>query len=126
MRTFTAGELVRMRAVQDGAMQDTCRVLAYSSTPDAYNNPEATYTPGPEISCGLEMVSPDEVQASGHVPLIDALIRLPIDTILDERDRIQVTKQYGETLDTALTFEIVGPARRGPSGLYLDLKLVTD
>ena len=115
-----------MRSVQDGAMQDTCRVLAYSSTPDAYNNPEASYTPGSEMPCGLEMISPDELQASGHVPVIDAHIRLPIGTTLDTRDRIQVTKRYGETLDTALTFEIAGPAKRGPSGLYLDLKLTTD
>lgn len=126
MRDFSAGELSRMRDVQESAMQDTCVVLAYSSSADAYGNPTATYTAGSAISCGLELVDPDEEQASGEVPTIDARLRLPMGTTIDERDRIRVTHRYGEALSSAQTFEIEGPVKRGPSGLVLDLRVVDD
>jgi len=126
MRDFTSAELTRMRSTQDAAMQDTCQVLVYSSAADGYGNPSPTYTAGDAIACGLELVSPSEKQASGDVPVIDARLRLPIDTTIDERNRIQVTHRYGEELDTAQIFEIEGPVKRGPSGLVLDLRLSDD
>jgi hypothetical protein len=126
MRSFTTTELTRMQSSQETAMQDTCQVLAYSSTTDAYNNPVPTWTPGAAIACGLEHLDPEEVQDTGLVPLIEARVRLPLDTALDAlgRDRIRVTHRYGAALVTAQEFEIVGPPRRGPSGLVVDLHTV--
>lgn len=106
-------------------MQDTCLILAYSSTTDTYGNPVAYYAPGDATSCGLEHVNPREVQASGEVPVIQARLRLPIDTSIDERDRVQITHRYGGAV-TAQTFEIVGPVKRGPSGIVLNLRMVDD
>jgi hypothetical protein len=119
MLPFTAAELSQMRETQDDAMQDTCYVLAYSSTTDGYGNPTATYTAGSALICGVEMVRPDEQQASGNVPRVDALIRLPLATALDPRDRIRVSKRYAETV-TSVDYELVGPAKRGPSGLVVE------
>lgn len=106
-------------------MQDTCQVLVYSSADDAYNNPSPTYTPGSAISCGVELVGPDEVQESGEVPVIDARIRLPINTTIDARDRIRVTHRYGEDV-TDEDYEIEGPVQRGPSGLVVTCRVVTE
>ena len=126
MRDFSAGELERMRDTQEAAMQDTCRVLAYSSIDDTYNYPVPSYAAGDAMDCGLEMVDPEEIQGEGQVPEIDARIRLPLGTTYGPKDRIEVTHRYGEALTKSLVFEIVGLARHGPTGLVLDLRLVTD
>ena len=90
MRHFTTTELTRMRSTQDGAMQDTCRIGAYTSTDDAYNLPSVTYVYGNTVVCGLDLLRPDEQHASGEVPVIHAKLRLPLATTIDERDRIRV------------------------------------
>jgi hypothetical protein len=126
MRHFTATELTRMRSTQDGAMQDTCRIGAYTADDDAYNLPDVTYVYGDEVICGLELMRPAEEQASGEVPVIDAILRLPIDTEIDERDRVRMEQRYNEALTVPQVFEIEGPVKRGPSGLRLDLRLVDD
>lgn len=107
-------------------MQDTCRILAYSASSDGYGNPDPSYTPGAATPCGVEHVDPREVAGTGEVPLIDARIRLPLETALDERDRIQVTHRYGEELTSAQVFEIAGPVKRGPSGLVVEARLADD
>lgn len=113
-----------MRATQDSAMQDTCHVLVFSSSGDDWGNPDSTYTPGDALECGVEHVAPSELQESGNVPEIDARIRMPIDTVLDPKDRIRVTYRYGEALGTSQDFEIVGPVTLGPSGLVVECALV--
>jgi len=124
MRVFSAGELARLRGTQEGAMQDTCVIHAYSSTTDAYGNPTPAYTPGAALACGLEHVRPDEVQGSGEVAVIDAHLRLPLGTGLDTRDRVEITHRYGEALAASQMFEVVGPVKRGPSGLVVELAIV--
>ena len=131
MRHFTSTELTRMRGTQDGAMQDVCRIGAYTSDDDAYNLPDVTYVYGVEVICGLELDPPGmrgelEIQASGEVATIDARLRLPLDTTIDPRDRIRIEQRYNEDLTTAQVFEIEGPVKRGPSGLVLDLRIVDD
>ena len=126
MRHFTATELTRMRSTQDSAMQDVCRVGAYTSTDDGYNLPTVTYVYGTEQICGLDLMRPDEQHASGEVPVIDAVLRLPLATVIDERDRIRIEERYNEALTTPMVFEIEGPVDRGPSGIRLDLRLVDD
>ena len=138
MRSFDSAELRRLQSTQERAMQDQAVRLMYQETADSYGNPAPHYqtmggetfpldfpTEFADLACGLEHLNPEEVQDTGEVPRIIARLRLPIDTVIDERDRIQVTHRYGVPLDPAQVFEIVGPARRGPSGLVLDLALCT-
>ena len=112
-------------------MQDVCRVGAYTSVDDAYNLPSVTYVYGDEVICGLELDPPGfaqvgELQVSGEVPVINAKVRLPIGTTIDERDRIRVEQRYNEELTTSQVFEIEGPVDRGPSGIRLDVRIVDD
>jgi hypothetical protein len=138
MRSFGSAELSRLQSTQESAMQDRAVRLMYQETADDYGNPSPHYqTMGGEefpldfpaayadLICGLEHLNPEEMQNTGEVPRITARLRLPIDTVIDERDRIQMTHRYGVPLDTEQVFEIVGPVRRGPSGLVLDLALCT-
>lgn len=124
MRAFTLGELDRMQSTQVGAMQDTCVIRSYSASQDSWGNPSVSYTGGAALACGFQHISPDEVQESGDVPRVDGRVRLPLGTELDERDRVRITHRYGVELSSPETYEVVGPARRGPSGLYVDLRLV--
>ncbi len=122
MRYFTTGELTRLQGVQDGHMQDTCIISVYSSTPDDWNNPDPTYTAGSAIACGVEQVSPDEVQQSGQVPEIDATIRLPIGTTITPEDTVTITHRYGVALSPNEIYNVIGPVRRGPSGVRAGCK----
>ena len=52
-------------------------------------------------------------------------IRLPLDTVVTAKDRIQITQRFGVEI-TSLTYKILGAIRRGPSGLTMNVALVTD
>lgn len=125
MQAFTATVLSRMRATQEGAMQDECEILEYSSVDDAYGNPKPRHTAIATVACGFRHVRPREVLDTGELAMIDAELRLAIDTQIGTHDRVRVTKRFGETLETAEVYEVVGPTQRGPSGLVLSLRLAT-
>jgi hypothetical protein len=126
MTALRAGELDRLAVAQEWHMGDTCQVLAYSSTQDAYNVPVATYTAGSEIACGFGRTSPSRGLDRALVPQADAELRLPLGTAVTAQDRIRITQRLGEELDPAEDYEIVGPTWQGPSGLVLKLKKVTE
>lgn len=126
MRVLTPNELTRMQETQNGAMQDTCVILDYNSTADSWNNPTENYVMRTSsISCGFEPIKTSETHGSGEVPLFDARLRLPINTTIDAKDRIRITHRYGEAV-TNKDYDIVGPVKRGPSGLVLEIKLITE
>lgn len=122
---FTSKELADFRSAQTAHMMDTGYRMVRSVSPDAYNEQIEVFTQSStSTACGLEMKSGAE-QDKETMTLIeyDAILRLPITTIIDYKDRFRVTKRYGENI-TALTFEIVSPIQRGPSGLRVLLKRV--
>jgi head-tail adaptor len=122
---FSADELADFRTSQVGHMMDTVVRQVYSATQNSYNEDVVTYTDQTAIKCGLDMRPGSERHTSNYTALeYDATMRLPITTTIDARDRLKVTKRFGETLTTALVFEIVGPVQRGPSGIRLLLKRV--
>lgn len=126
MRVLTVTEISRMQTTQQGSLHETVVVQRYSSVADSYGNPTPTYTDQAAISGGLRFMTPREVQRTGEVPIIDAELRLPISTVLDDRDRIKITHRYGTALAIVWVFELVAPPKRGPSGLVCQLRWVTD
>lgn len=128
MRHFTLTELERMQDTQEGAMQDVCVVEVWTEgADDDYGVPAARWVDGAELACGLDMTQAKQDEApSAETELGDGRIRLPIDTVLDRRSRIRLTERFGVLLAEPETFEIVGPARRGPSGLVVNVRKVTN
>lgn len=126
MMALSADELAAMQETQEAHMMDACYLLRYvAGALDDYGKP--TVVPGNdlvEIPCGYSSKS-REVMDDAQVVLTDAVVRLPIDTVIDARDRIQVIRRHGEAI-APQTFEIIGEPQRGPSGLVLNLRLVTD
>ena len=122
---FSTEELADFRATQENHMMDLVVRQAYSATSNSYNEDVVTYTDQTAIKCGLDMRPGSERHTQNYTALeYDATMRLPITTTIDARDRMKVTKRFGETLVTALVFEIVGPVQRGPSGIRVLLKRV--
>jgi hypothetical protein len=110
------------------SMWDACQVLEYNGyLTDDYGHPAPDwFLRWPAIVCGYDPSARKEVMDKTQVVLTDAVVRLPIDTTLDNRDRIKVTERHGVTLTAPPTYEIIGEPERGPSALVLALRLVTD
>lgn len=125
MDIFSNDELSGMQATQEAAMMDTCVLMRYSEMLDAINHPVPTWTDGPSTICGLDMTGGEEQRGSQRVVARwDATIRLPLDTVIDLRDRIRITHRFGQALASGLVYEIAGPAEIGPSGMVTPLKKV--
>lgn len=108
-------------------MMDTAVRLVYRETgKDEYGMAVFEWADDAELSCGYDAKAIKEVMVGTQVVLTDARLRLPIGTTLDNRDRFRVSKRFGEILADPPTYEILGEPRQGPSGLLLDLRLVTD
>lgn len=124
--SFSSTELAGLQTAQQAHMMDTCTVDVYTDAgADAYNNPNPTWVAGAEQPCGFMTTKDDEGNEAGHVPVRDARVRLPISASVTSKDRITITKRHGVAV-TAVTYAVVGTPKRGPSGLVVDLELVTD
>ena len=107
-------------------MLDTGNLQPITATDDTFGQQVETWpTNSASIACGLDMRPGYERHGiEKTVVEYDATVRVPITTTVDMRDRFRVTKRFGETLATALVFDIVAPAQRGPSGIRLLLKRI--
>ena len=123
---FTAAELSDFRVAQDGHMLDTGNLQPITVTDDTFGQQVETWpTNSADIACGLDMRPGSERHgADKTVVEYDATVRVPIATTVDMRDHFRVTKRFGEMLTSALVFEIISPAQRGPSGIRLLLRRI--
>lgn len=128
MRAPTEAQLARMQDAAEAAMWDTCVILEYDGDAvDNYGQPAPEYTPRvPSVACGFNANLHREVMQGSQVVLTDAVLRLPIDTEMDNRDRVQISHRHGVELDDPPQYELIGEPARGPSALVLNLRLVTD
>lgn len=124
---FTAQDLASMREAQYGHMQDSGYFQALTRTYNSYGEEVNFWTDiGSEISCGLEMMSGSEIQASDKTIVeYDAVLRVAINELPSELYRFRVTKRHKESLATPLVFDIVSPVQRGVSGNRILLKKVS-
>lgn len=123
---FTAAELTALETDQEAHMMDTCIIGSYHAVPDGYGVPTATYRAGNPVICGFSENARREVQSRGEVVMVDAVLRLPVGTVIDSRDRITITHRFGSELAFKPVYNIVGAPRLGASGLLLNLALVTE
>ena len=123
---FSSDELTGMRAAQVAHMMDTCNLQACVQTTDSFRQKVETWpVDGADLVCGLDMRPGSERYGPDKTLLTyDATLRLPITATPDAKDRVKVTKRYGEALGVALVYDIVGPIQRGPSGIRLLLQRV--
>lgn len=107
-------------------MMDTCVIYTHSDgATDAYGSPSVTYSAGSAVACGYKPSSTREVQQGNETVIIDAQLRLAIGTAIGSRDRVQLTKRYGDSI-TPILFDVTGQPAQGPSGIVVNLRRVTD
>jgi hypothetical protein len=126
MPKLTQAELDGMRQTQTDHMNDECKILTYSETRDSFGQLIATYTPASTSTpCGLEMkggiISDD---ASKTIVEYDATLRLSYNVSFSLKDRIEITKRFGEALSPTLVYSVLSPVALGPSGIVVRLKKV--
>lgn len=126
MRKLQPAELARMQATQTESLNDRCQHIQRQVAVNEYGQPDETWTLGPSYWCGFAPISKDEAMGEAEVPLVDAVLRVPLIVIFPPTDRVKITHRHSAAVDSPETFEIFGQPERGPSGLVYYLKRVTD
>jgi len=124
--SFTAKDLQDMRTAQNVHMMDECVVLSYSAgAANEFNESDApVYAESDSMPCGLDMNAGSERhEVDMTVIQYDAVLRLPLNMLLKETDRLKVFSRFAE-YPVPLTYEIVSPIQRGPSGLRVLLRKI--
>jgi len=121
--SLSAGEISGFRSIFLWHLSDTCQILTAVITYNALNEPTTGFTTGSAITCGFRYANSSDVRRPDLFPLIvDAVIRLPWDTVVSELDRVKLTKRYGIALTTPEVYDLVGIPMLGPAGKVANLK----
>jgi head-tail adaptor len=106
-------------------MSDTCHILAYSETQDVRGEVTAAYTAGSATACAFRPGSSSEAASAEMTKAAaTAEVWLPLATTVTRRDRIRITKLWGDTLAAPLEYDIVGDPRRDVGRLICQLREV--
>lgn len=124
MRVLSQNELSGMARTQESAMMDTCIVYAYSAAGrDVYGKPAPAYTALGATRCGYKADTSTEVLPGNDTATIDATIRLPRSTLINDRDRLELIRRFGQTM-IPIMFEVVGQPAPGPSAIVAKVRRV--
>jgi len=123
MGLISANDLTGLRADQTDALWDTCIVQAWSGTANAYGELVETYTDGSAMACRFVASSGSESHKANMTTVtMPALVRLPLGTTVTAKDRVKITKRFGETLATALVFGVEDDGIAGATCVTVKLK----
>lgn len=127
MKNFTNDQLASMQAKQKEMMQDTCRIQTYADgVTNEYGKPTPKWTEREiDIPCGVSFSNRQWESQGTEESLIERVIRLPMDTIISQKDRVRVTHRFGVALTSPEVYEVLGEAIRGASGLRVNVRRVT-
>ena len=110
-------------------MMDACYVMTYQAAAlNRYGKPEpARYESSVNtVACGLGYTQSSSTEHRDEVSTMRTAIRLPLDTLVTAKDRVKVIRRFGSALSQVGTYKVLGAIRRGPSGLTMNVALVTD
>jgi len=123
---FSTIELNGMRDVQEAHMMDTCVIYRVTArTKNTRGETIKTFDKGTESICGLQMEPTAKEYGGSFIEAnIDAILRLPLGTVVTPDDEIEITKRFGETV-TPWRYEVERYTNDGPSGCRAYLKART-
>ena len=121
---FSRAELDYMRSVQEAHMMDTCVIYRVTSRMKSTRGEGIkTFGEGTESICGLQMEPLPREYGNGIVEKnIDAILRLPLGTVVEPGDEIEIVKRFGEDV-TPRRYEVDRFLNEGPSGCRAYLKV---
>jgi hypothetical protein len=121
-KAFSSAELTAFGVAQTDHYNDTCQVGILSESQDSTGFPVPTYTYGTAIECGFNPIGGRERESADKTVLrSDAQVRLPIGTVISQKDQVKIITRHGSTLSPSETYQVSSLPKRGPSGLYMDL-----
>lgn len=129
-KAFSTTELTGMRSAQADHMMDTCLVREHSDgARSARGLVSSDFTDATPIDCGLELKFGFERyvgMTDRNVKYIqyNGILRVPIGTVITEKDIVRITHRHGEAITPALDFEVVSPETRGATASRYLLKKV--
>lgn len=104
-------------------MLDACIIERYSRAYDGYGSEVITYTSSGLVKCGLEQRPGFERHDRTKTTVeYDAILRLPIGTAINVKDRVKIVNRFGTAADSV--YEVASPIQQGASGLRILLKRV--
>jgi len=121
-------DLAGMRITQDLSMLDLCDIMTYTAGAiNDYGKPvPATWVSSGTTECGFGYIrNVNSAEAPDQVATMRTVLRLPLDSVVTTRDRIELMSRFGEEI-TSEFYRILGEIRRGPTCLTCDLAMVTD
>lgn len=121
---FTRAELDYMRDVQQAHMMDTCVIYRVASrAKNTRGETVKTFGTGAESICGVQMEPQMREYGDGFIETdIDAVLRLPLGTVVEPGDEIEITKRFGEAV-APRRYEVERYTNDGPSGCRAYLKV---
>lgn len=121
--TISADEISAMREIHEEVMMDEGMRKIVSSTIDDSGDEILTFTDGAETVCGVRMDAGEERHMPENTLVTwDAVLRLPVDFDIDEKDRFLITSFRGEEVE--LLFDVSSPIQKGISANRVKLKRV--
>ena len=125
MRTLNQYTYNRIQDSQEETFLDTGYFSTVSITSGSYGEPLEISVSGSLIDCSFHWTGGKE---SWKEPInylkIDAVLKIPSETIVDQTHLFTLTKLKTETLSTPITFQVVSNSRKSISGIIIDLKKV--
>ena len=121
---FSDDDLAGMQETQESAMMDEAYILVYSRTQDAGEPVEVWTQSVNPIMVGVDTQKSKEIRKDDQtIVRTSGRARLPIDTIIDEKDKLRIITRFGQPI-APIEYALAGVPERGPSGLVVDLMIV--
>ena len=121
------------RRLAENSFADTCKILTVTTTADSYGGASKSTSEGSAKACqfipqaSFSSRAQEVVDSDGTIKRIGAVVRLSVDeyTSVTSTDQIKITKINGETLATALTFDVMGKPQLMNSYVHINLQEVS-
>lgn len=118
---FDAATLAQLRKTQESTMMHECTIEPYTVGEDG----TISYGKAVESVCGFQHISVSLRPNNDLYEVIEANaeMRLPFGTAIGMRDRVTLTKSFGNEVSPVQRFEVIDcPDNSGPSGQVVKLR----
>lgn len=123
MRQIIGNEILRLKALQDNSMFDSCQIGTATNTTTGTGDVTKAWTYGSDVSCGIRETGGDKKYPEQlTVTKRDAVVRLPTTTSITTSNQIKITKRNGTAI-TNIIFKVLS-VNLGVSCLLVEVEKI--
>jgi hypothetical protein len=122
---FATRELAAMKAEVEASMLDFCTIDSANDTAGELNEPVVEYESGELTRCRFRSAA--SIHNPGPAYVVDGfegMLRLPLETLVTNRDHVTITHRLGQRLAAPMTFAVLGDPVPGLASLEVKLQAV--